>query len=57
MRAKNFISKIDINKDRDILIVSHGFFLLTLVEELKSLGFKGDIPIRMGNGCLYILEK
>ncbi len=57
MRAKNFISKIDINKDRDILIVSHGFFLLTLVEELKSLDFKGDIPIRMGNGCLYILEK
>lgn len=57
MRAKNFISKIDINKDRDILIVSHGFFLLTLVEELKSLGFRGDIPTRMGNGCLYILEK
>lgn len=55
-RAKEFLSFIDINKNENILIVSHGFFLITLIEGLKALGFKGDIPKKMKNGYLYILE-
>lgn len=55
-RAKIFLQQIDITKSESILIVSHGFFLLTLVKELKMLGFKGDIPKRIRNGYLYILE-
>ncbi|PRR82514.1 histidine phosphatase family protein [Clostridium vincentii] len=55
-RAKAFLQQIDINKLESILIVSHGFFLLTLVKELKLLGFNGDIPKRIKNGYLYILE-
>lgn len=50
------IKIIDITSEENILIVSHGFFLITLIEELKSLGFKGDISKRMKNGWVYILE-
>jgi len=56
-RAKEFLSKLDLKEDENILIVSHGFFLITLINELKLLGFKGDIPRNMKNGYLYILEK
>lgn len=56
-RAKEFLSKLDLNSDENILIVSHGFFLITLVDELKLLGFKGDIPKKSQNGYLYILKK
>ena len=56
-RTKEFISKLDLNSDENILIVSHGFFLITLVNELKSLGFKGKVPRKMKNGHLYVLQK
>lgn len=56
-RAKEFLSKLDLNSNENILIVSHGFFLITLINELKLLGFKGDIPSKMKNGYLYIIEK
>ena len=56
-RVKGFLSKLDLKGDENILIVSHGFFLMTLVNELKLLGFKGYIPRNMKNGHLYILEK
>lgn len=55
-RAKEFLSKLDLNSDQNILIVSHGFFLITLIDELRLLGFKGDIPKKMKNGYLYILK-
>ena len=56
-RAKEFLDKLDLNSDKNILIVSHGFFLITLINELKLLGFKGNIPSKMKNGYLYTLEK
>ena len=55
-RAKIFLQQLGMNKSESILIVSHGFFLLTLVKELKMLGFKGNVPKRIKNGYLYILE-
>ncbi|MGG7179392.1 histidine phosphatase family protein [Clostridium paraputrificum] len=55
-RAEEFINKLDINKSENILIVSHGFFMITLVKELKKLGFNGDVPMNIKNGYLYILE-
>jgi len=54
-RAKEFLNKLDLKGDENILIVSHGFFLITLINELKLLGFKGNIPKNMKNGYLYIL--
>ena len=56
-RAKEFLSNLDLNSDENILIVSHGFFLITLINELKSLGFKGSIPRKIKNGHLYVLQK
>lgn len=56
-RAKEFLSKLDLNSDENILVVSHGFFLVTLMKKLKLLGFKGYIPRKMKNGYLYILER
>jgi broad specificity phosphatase PhoE len=56
-RAKEFLSKLDLNSNENILIVSHGFFLMTLINELKLLGFKGDIPRKMKNGYLYIIKE
>lgn len=54
-RVKVFLQQLDMNKSESILIVSHGFFLLTLVKELKMLGFKGNIPKKIKNGHLYTL--
>ncbi|OPJ64401.1 hypothetical protein [Clostridium oryzae] len=48
--------KYNLNSDENVLIVSHGFFLITLINELKLLGFKGNIPKKMKNGYLYILK-
>lgn len=56
-RARRFISSLDLDKDENILIVSHGFFLITLVEELRKMGFQGKVPKGMKNGYLYVLEK
>ena len=56
-RAKEFLSKLDLNSDENILVVSHGFFLVTLIKKMKLLGFKGYIPRKMKNGYLYILER
>ncbi len=55
-RAREFLRLIDMKQQENILIVSHGFFLLTLVKELRKLGFRGKIPPRLENGCLYIFE-
>lgn len=55
-RAKEFLRKLDLNSDENILIVSHGFFLMTLIDELRLLGFKGEIPKKMKNGYMYILK-
>lgn len=56
-RAKEFLCKLDLKEDKNILIVSHGFFLITLINELKLLGFEGNVPRHMKNGYLYMLEK
>lgn len=55
-RAEKFIENLNLNSDEDILIVSHGFFLMTLIKKLRDRGFKGTIPCNMKNGYLYILE-
>lgn len=57
IRARDFINKYIHKNNDNILIVSHGFFLITLIKELKKIGFKGEVPTKMENGILYILEK
>lgn len=54
-RIENFIQNLDMNSN--ILIISHGFFMILLLKKLKKIGYRGDIPRRIGNGKVYILEK
>lgn len=54
-RIEDFISNIDL--DSNILIISHGFFMIQLIKKLKDLGFEGDIPLKLKNGKIYNLFK
>ncbi len=54
-RIENFIQNLDMNSN--ILIISHGFFMILLLKKLKKIGYRGDIQRRIGNGKVYILEK
>ena len=56
-RAKAFVQSLDLSSNDNILLVTHGFFSITLIGELRKLGFNGRIPKNMKNGYLYILEK
>jgi broad specificity phosphatase PhoE len=40
MRAKSFVDELDFKQD--VLIVTHGFYMKTLIAELKNRGFKGE---------------
>lgn len=55
-RAIQFLSKLNRNEDKNILIVSHRFFLLTLQNELIKIGFKGKRMISPKNGKFYTFE-
>ncbi len=53
-RMETFISQIDF--DKNILIVSHGFFMVQLMKKLKTLGYGSDIKINIKNGKFYTLS-
>ncbi len=55
-RVNKFLEMIDFDSDQNVLIVSHGFVCFTLVRTLKKRGFKGEIPVHIRNGQLYILD-
>ncbi len=54
-RITTFLDALE--PEENVLIVSHGFFLITFVQELKRRGFRGEVPTKIENGKLYILEK
>lgn len=53
-RINDFISQIDFEKNT--LIISHSFFMTFLIKKLKSLGFTGDVDIRVKNAKVYTLH-
>lgn len=53
-RIETFISQIDF--DKNILIVSHGFFIVQLMRKLQTLGYGSDIKINIKNGKFYTLS-
>lgn len=53
-RVEKFIQNLDMSNN--ILIISHGFFMMLLVKKLKKIGYNGDISKKMRNGKVYILE-
>jgi broad specificity phosphatase PhoE len=41
---------------RNVLIVTHGFFMQYLEKELRLAGFKGAVPMRPIGGTIYLFE-
>ena len=42
--------------DRNVLIVTHGFFMQFLEKELQRAGFRGQVPMRPHGGTIYLFE-
>ncbi len=56
-RIENFYEMIVDSGYKNILIVSHGYFLSIFYQEMKKKGFTGIIDINIKNGKLYTLTK
>lgn len=56
-RVEEFLNLINSSCKENILIVSHGFFMGSLVRELLKRGFKGEMDFRPRNGKLYVFNK
>jgi hypothetical protein len=58
-RAKSFISELNSNLEdkKNILIISHGFFMMNLKKELYRAGFRGRNFMKAKHGIIYSFEK
>ncbi len=56
IRIKNFLDEISANNYKSVLVVTHGFFMRVLVEQLIKNGYRGKIDVRPVNGKLYIFN-
>jgi broad specificity phosphatase PhoE len=58
-RARDFIHAVckTHSPDTNVLVVSHGLFILNLRKMLKEYGFKGRLIVRPGHAKLYVYEK
>ncbi|GGH27160.1 histidine phosphatase family protein [Paenibacillus segetis] len=58
LRAKQIINWIEDNyMDSNVLVVSHGGIMKSLIQELFKRGYRGKGFIKPDNGRLYIYEK
>jgi broad specificity phosphatase PhoE len=55
-RIHDFFTVLKNSGYKNILIVSHGYFLRMFYEELKKEGFAGFVDVNIQNGKLYIIE-
>jgi broad specificity phosphatase PhoE len=56
-RILEFVRKLkEEHPDRDVLIVTHGFFMQWLEKELVRAGFKGTVPVRPHGGIIHFFE-
>lgn len=56
-KLADFVDNLLAKKEKEILIVSHGFIMMLLQQELKARGFKGEQFRNPANGKVYIFEK
>ena len=57
-RISAFVARLTSEfRERNILIVSHGFFMQFLENELLRAGFRGKVPMRPHGGIIYPFEK
>ncbi len=52
-RAVSFLAKVMASNHKNVLIVSHGLFMVTLQIELSRMGFKGEPFFRAEQSELY----
>lgn len=57
MRIHDFMQLLENSGKKNILIVSHGFFMKVFAHQLKKKGFIGTIDFTPKNGKLYLFEK
>lgn len=57
-RALGFLQQVlEAHRDENVLVVSHGFFMMELHYHLRKMGFKSQELIRFQHGGLYEYEK
>ncbi len=56
-KLANFIDWLLSKQEKEILVVSHGFIMMLLQQELKARGFTGEQFRNPANGKVYIFEK
>lgn len=52
-----FVDQLIVKHDKDVLIVSHGFVMMTLQKELLKRGFSGNTFRSPAYGKVYVFEK
>jgi|GEM_PF-693453 len=52
-RAREIVEALQESKVQNILILTHGFFIKILAQELHKEGFRGDMDIKPKNGKIY----
>lgn len=55
-QVKEFVDILLKEKEENVLVVCHGFLMISLERELKNRGFKGSRKERAKNGTLYLYE-
>ncbi|HEV7330545.1 MAG TPA: histidine phosphatase family protein [Flavisolibacter sp.] len=56
-RLRSFVNTLMNNKNKNVLICSHGFVMMFLQKELIRRGFNGDKFNTPANGRIYLFEK
>ncbi len=56
-RAERFVDMMLAEKNTDVLIITHGFFMFCLKRVLYRHGFRGHVSLFPKNAVLYMLEK
>lgn len=55
-RVDEVIAMLQECEAKNILILSHGFFIKLIARELQKLGYEGELDIKPKNGKLYHLQ-
>lgn len=56
-KLADFVDELLSKQEKEILVVSHGFIMMLLQQELRTRGFTGELFRNPANGKVYIFEK
>ena len=56
-RIEQFYELISKSGHKNILVVAHGYFLRMFYNEMKKMGFMGEVDVNIQNGKLYKISK